>query len=87
MMAGMDALVTSMSAVAAETPDPNEIGPGLLAFGIVALLALASFLLFRSMNNQIRKVPPTFDPPEQPDDQPDQPPQSTDDGQNEPRVS
>lgn len=43
--------------------DPNQVGPGLIAFVIVALLALATLLLVRSMRNQIRKVPPTFDNP------------------------
>jgi hypothetical protein len=44
--------------------DPNEVGPGLIAFVIVVLLAIATLLLVRSMRNQIRKVPPTFDHPE-----------------------
>lgn len=39
----------------------SDIGPGMLAFGIVVLLALATFLLLRSMMQHIRKVPPTFD--------------------------
>lgn len=39
----------------------SEIGPGLLAFGIVVLLAIATFFLLRSMLTHIRKVPPTFD--------------------------
>lgn len=39
----------------------SEIGPGLLAFGIVVLLAIATFFLLRSMLHHIRKVPPTFD--------------------------
>jgi len=39
----------------------SEIGPGLLAFGIVVLLAVATFFLLRSMMQHIRKVPPTFD--------------------------
>jgi len=39
----------------------SEIGPGLVAFSIVVLLAVATFLLLRSMMRHIRKVPPTFD--------------------------
>lgn len=39
----------------------SEIGPGLVAFTIVVLLALATFLLIRSMLHHINKVPPTFD--------------------------
>jgi hypothetical protein len=41
--------------------DPNQAGPGLIAFIIVVLLAVATWLLVRSMRNQMRKVPPTFD--------------------------
>lgn len=41
----------------------GAIGPGLTAFLIVAALGVATFLLVRSMLNQIKKVPPTFDPP------------------------
>ena len=32
-----------------------------MAFAIVVLLAIATFLLIRSMLHHIRKVPPTFD--------------------------
>jgi hypothetical protein len=39
----------------------SEIGPGLVAFTIVVLLAVATFLLVRSMMHHIGKVPPTFD--------------------------
>lgn len=39
----------------------SEIGPGLIAFSIVVLLAIATFFLLRSMMHHIRKVPPTFD--------------------------
>ena len=41
----------------------GAIGPGLVAFLIVVALGLATFLLIRSMLNQIKKVPPTFDGP------------------------
>jgi hypothetical protein len=49
---------------AVEESKAENIGPGLLAFGVVALLALATFLLIRSMLHHIRKVPPTFEPQE-----------------------
>jgi uncharacterized protein HemY len=39
----------------------SEIGPGLIAFTIVVLLAVATFFLVRSMLHHISKVPPTFD--------------------------
>jgi hypothetical protein len=41
--------------------DPNTVGPGLLAFIVVVLLGVATWLLIRSMRNQMRKVPPSFD--------------------------
>ena len=41
--------------------DPNKVGPGLTAFIVVVLLAVATVFLVRSMRNQMRKVPPTFD--------------------------
>jgi hypothetical protein len=37
------------------------IGPGLLAFVIVVLLAVATFLLIRSMLHHVKKVPPSFE--------------------------
>jgi hypothetical protein len=45
----------------------SAIGPGLTAFLIVVALGVATFLLVRSMLNQIKKVPPSFDePPSEP---------------------
>jgi hypothetical protein len=48
----------------------SDIGPGLIAFTIVVLLAVATFFLLRSMLYHIRKVPPTFDnePTDRPSD-------------------
>ena len=49
-----------------ETPEDSKsgnIGPGLIAFLIVAVLAVATFFLIRSMLTHIRKVPPSFEPP------------------------
>ena len=59
-------LVTSLTAVVptaqrTEDASTSEIGPGLIAFTIVLLLAIATFFLLRSMMIHIRKVPPTFD--------------------------
>ena len=47
--------------VLADETASDQIGPGLLAFAIVALLGLATFFLIRSMLYHMRKVPPTFD--------------------------
>lgn len=46
-----------------EESKTGDVGPGLMAFLIVAALAVATFFLVRSMLAQIKKVPPTFDPP------------------------
>jgi hypothetical protein len=45
----------------AEEAATSEIGPGILAFTVVVLLGIATFLLLRSMMHHIRKVPPTFE--------------------------
>ncbi len=50
---------------AAETSTTGDYGPGLVAFLIVAALAVATFLLIRSMLAHIRKVPPSFDTTEE----------------------
>jgi hypothetical protein len=44
-----------------EPEQAAELGPGLIAFTVVALLAIATFFLIRSMLHHINKVPPTFD--------------------------
>lgn len=50
-----------------EEDSRTGIGPGLLAFAIVVLLAVATFLLIRSMLHHVKKVPPSFEAPEPPD--------------------
>lgn len=45
----------------AEEDSRTGIGPGLLAFLIVVLLAVATFLLMRSMLHHVKKVPPSFE--------------------------
>ncbi|MCU0266549.1 MAG: hypothetical protein MUC45_10635 [Actinomycetia bacterium] len=37
--------------------------PGWLGFIIIVLLCVATVLLIRSMNTQLRRVPPSFDEP------------------------
>jgi len=57
-------LMQTLAALGLRTADQaatSEIGPGLTAFAIVVLLAIATFLLLRSMFHHLRKVPPTFD--------------------------
>jgi hypothetical protein len=46
--------------LAEDTPS-SDIGPGIVAFTIVVLLAVATFFLVRSMLHQMSKVPPTFE--------------------------
>jgi hypothetical protein len=50
--------------------DPNDVKPGWIALVIVALLALATFLLWRSMNTQLGriKVPKKGEEPQRNDD-------------------
>lgn len=55
--------LSALSVRAAEE-SRTGIGPGLLAFAIVVLLAIATFLLIRSMLHHVKKVPPSFEPDE-----------------------
>jgi hypothetical protein len=59
----------------AAAPDPSIVGPGRAAFAVVAVLAVATVLLFLSMTRHIKRVPPTFPdssrPAPPPGDQPE----------------
>lgn len=48
--------------------DESKVTPGLLGFVVVALLGVATYLLIRSMNRQIRRIdlPETEDEPTEP---------------------
>jgi hypothetical protein len=46
-----------------EESKTGDFGPGIVAFGIVALLAVATGLLMWSMVRQIRKVPADLNTP------------------------
>lgn len=63
-------LPTAVASIAADTADSKtgDIGPGLLAFLVVAGLCVATFFLIRSMLVHVKRVPPTF---EEPDSGPD----------------
>jgi ABC-type nickel/cobalt efflux system permease component RcnA len=53
----MNALLTAATADGLTLAvDPAKVKPGWLALVIVLLLCLATFLLWRSMNRQLRKV-------------------------------
>jgi len=60
-LAGSGIVALAQQAQQVEAADTSEIGPGLIAFTIVILLAVATFFLLRSMMHHIAKVPPTFD--------------------------
>lgn len=48
--------------LASETfTDGTLPAPGWLGFALILLLSVATVLLIRSMNHQLRKVPPSFD--------------------------
>ena len=36
--------------------DPHDVKPGWIAFGLVIALGVATYLLWRSMNTQLRKI-------------------------------
>jgi hypothetical protein len=48
--------------------DEETVSPGMLGFGVFLLLVLATFFLVRSMNKQLRKVPPKFEGEDDGDD-------------------
>jgi hypothetical protein len=49
----------------------HALGAGFIAFCVVLALAIACYFLFRSMSRHLKKVPPSFEPPQPPTD-PDQ---------------
>jgi hypothetical protein len=50
----------------ARAVEESNVNPGLLGFVVVALLGVATWLLIRSMNRQIKKI----DLPDDPSDEP-----------------
>jgi hypothetical protein len=50
----------------ARAVEGSNVNPGLLGFVVVALLGVATWLLIRSMNRQIKKI----DLPDDPSDEP-----------------
>jgi hypothetical protein len=51
---------------AARAVEESNVNPGLLGFVVVALLGVATWLLIRSMNRQIKKIDLPDDPPDEP---------------------
>lgn len=58
-----------LARVAADEAESKNVGPGIVAFLIVAALAVATFLLIRSMLHHLRKVPPSFETTDHPEAQ------------------
>jgi hypothetical protein len=46
--------------------EESNVNPGLLGFVVVALLGVATWLLIRSMNRQIKKIDLPEDAPDEP---------------------
>jgi len=46
--------------------EESNVNPGLLGFVVVAILGVATWLLIRSMNRQIKKIDLPDDPPDEP---------------------
>jgi hypothetical protein len=62
-------VATGLALAAPSGSEAGKAGPlGLL---VILLLGLATFFLVRSMNRHLRKVPPSFDHPTEPDKQRD----------------
>lgn len=55
-------MITAAALLAAA--EPGKAGP--LVLVVIGLLAVATALLYRSMTKQLRKVPKTFDRPDDP---------------------
>ena len=57
--------------------DESAVTPGVLGFLVVALLGVATYLLIRSMNRQIRRIDLPDDPELDGDHGPDRPPDAS----------
>lgn len=47
---------------------------GPLGLLIVVLMGVATVLLIRNMNSRLKRLPPSFEPPEEPVESPEEPP-------------
>jgi hypothetical protein len=55
-----------LAAVAASSSASNDVAPGVLGFLVVAAMGVALVFLLRSMNKQLRKIPPEPEPEPEP---------------------
>ena len=49
-------LLAQLAGVLAQAPPAEKVKPGLLGFLVIAALGVVTYLLWRSMNRQLRKV-------------------------------
>lgn len=49
-------VLAALSVVLAKAPPADKVKPGLLGFLVVLALGVVTYLLWRSMNRQLRKV-------------------------------
>jgi len=56
-----------------KAPDPADVKPGWLGFGLFIALAVATFLLWMSMRRQLKKVDFVEEPDPEPKPRPDSP--------------
>ncbi|MBV9793454.1 MAG: hypothetical protein JO016_05885 [Actinobacteria bacterium] len=59
------AVTAAHTVLAAAKANNNDVTPGVLGFLVVAGIAVALYFLLRSMNKQLKKIPP---PPPDPED-------------------
>ena len=69
------ALVAGLSVLAADQEQlPEDVGKaGPIGLALIVALFIATLLLVRSMGRHIKKLPPSFDPDDQPVEVPDTP--------------
>ena len=70
-------LLAQLAGVLAQAPPAEKVKPGLLGFLVIAALGVVTYLLWRSMNRQLRKVDfedPSATPERSEDEPPEQPP-------------
>ena len=65
-------VLAAVSVVLAKAPPADKVKPGLLGFLVVLALGVVTYLLWRSMNRQLRKV--DFEEGAAPPDRTEEPP-------------